>query len=135
MTFSPQNHLVAAGFFEHADVHLCDFGSGRVVGELKGPSDKVHALNALEFSSDGRWLLSSLTTPTSVHLWDVARQKEVWKVNFEGYLQQVRISPDDKVAIITEDDKIHFLDLETGRRVRKPLDAARTLFRNRATIS
>jgi len=80
-------------------------------------------------------LLSGLTTPASVHLWDVARQKEVWKVNFEGYLQQVRISPDDKVAIITEDDKIHFLDLETGRRVRKPLDAARTLFRNRATIS
>ena len=86
IALSPDGHWLAAGGFmapghgvrdnEVGDIRLYEFGSGKLVGLLRGHADVV---NSVAFSRDGKLLISGSADRTAM-LWDVQGRRPLHRL-------------------------------------------------------
>lgn len=86
-----QNYLVGPD----NSIRLWDAEKGTLIRELKGHTDRVHAL---EFTRDGKRLVSG-GFDKMMRVWDVASGKELAKVGGNGWVTCVDVAPDNKTII------------------------------------
>jgi WD40 repeat protein len=94
---------------------LWEAKSGKRLREIHFPIERVVSL---AFSPDGRVLAAAAN---SVALYETSTGKQVhrWTGSADGKGCSVQFLPDGKtLAVIENEDRIHFHDLRTGRRVR-----------------
>ncbi|TMR98809.1 AAA family ATPase [Nonomuraea basaltis] len=101
-------------------IQLWDVATQRPLGPPLIPKGARRAVYHLEFTPDGRMLLTS--HPDGLRLWDVAGRRELVH---DGTLKGVaRISSDGRFAAVDQDQAIAFWDIarrrETGPRIRVP---------------
>jgi WD40 repeat protein len=121
VTFSPDNRLVAAGFFRSNQVKIWDLASGQELLTLSGHVDP-RIISYLAFSPDGSRLASGAqgwdAPNDSLILWDAATGRELQR--FDGVLGA--ISPDFNLVALTRREQgqqvtLILYDLDSGEEV------------------
>lgn len=131
MAISPDGQLAAGGAGkavllgaagEHNQITLWHLGTGQILDEWEGHSDRV---SRLVFSPNGNWLLSAGSWDGTLLLWDVATGEVIRSLGADGtghtdYINSVQISPDGETAISVSSDRSLILwDLGTGAVLQK----------------
>jgi WD40 repeat protein len=122
LSFTPDGKALATGTL-HKGPALWDATSGEKIADLQeqaaGASTNRVGLHSLAFAPNGRLLAS--THESSVTLWDMARRKEIHRL--EGHDKPVHtaaFSPDGKLLASGGGDKtIRLCDAATGRELRQ----------------
>jgi WD40 repeat protein len=94
--------LAAAGALgEGNPIRLYDFGSGTLIGLLKGHDD---AVLSLDFSPDGEQLVSGGVDDTAI-IWDVKRRAQVARLKgHTGDVNAARFTHDGSAVVTASDD-------------------------------
>jgi WD40 repeat protein len=136
-TLSPDGGLLAAGCYETGksagSIRVWEIDTGR---ELLPFAGTAVSLGSLMFSRDGKRLFSapafmrfagsSEPAPSAICVWDVASRKKIRQ--FRHTNPNVVFGPDGETAAVEgSDDRIHVLDLTTGKE-RCVLDATGASF-------
>jgi WD40 repeat protein/HEAT repeat protein len=108
LAFSPDGKILALALGDK--IILCDARVGaegkrfRAVAAIRNVpfqfrlSGQTHQVTALQFSPDGRWLVSG-GSDNAVRLWEVASSKQVLEfAGHEGYVQGVAFGPGGRTA-------------------------------------
>jgi len=89
------------------------------LGDIYGENGDVESV---EFSPDGRYIVSGTKYDHEVVLWRTSDGVEQWRYNTGWEIEVAMFSPDGKtIAVASEDYKIRLLNVETGE-VKKVLD-------------
>ncbi|MGP3911464.1 nSTAND1 domain-containing NTPase [Nonomuraea sp. 10N515B] len=122
VALSPDGRILAAGVPDDKNpaIQLWDVATQRPLGPPLSPKGTRRAVYHVEFTPDGRMLLTSHAD--GLRLWDVAGRREI--AHDPALKGVARISPDGRLAAVNEDDAIVFWDIvrrrETGTRIRVP---------------
>jgi WD40 repeat protein len=131
VAYSPDGRLLASGSSGSSDplvrlrpaVLLWDAASGKRVRELLGHEQGV---SGVVFSPDGK-LLASISSDSTLRLWEAATGKEVRCLHLDGSGTAVAFSPDGKIlAAKTQHGPISLSDVAGGRVLRLLPDSAAT---------
>ena len=115
--FSPDGRrLVSAAGGPDATIRIWDVVERKQLACLRGHRPGQNRLMAT-FSPDGRRILSSSWDGT-LHLWDAATGKEVWRIRKLGW-DQTAFFPDGRRAVCGGWNGIVILDTETGKELRR----------------
>jgi WD40 repeat protein len=106
--FSHDDQRLVAG--SYSNVYIWDAKTGRLQHLLKGLRDSV---NALEFSSDGRYLAGSCSYPDRVCIWD-ADTGELWREIAVGGVGTTLSFSSDNGHLITGYGRIAVDELSSG---------------------
>lgn len=122
VALSPDGRTLATGVpgERNPAIQLWDVATQRPLGPPLNPAGARREVYHLEFTPDGRALLTS--HHDGLRLWDVAGRREL--VHDSTLRGVARISPDGRFAAVGHDQAIAFWDLarrrETGPRIRVP---------------
>jgi len=127
--FSPDGRYIAGGFGALSEptrgqcpendlsIHLWDAETGELIRQFEGHSD---AVTRVQFSPDGRWLLSGSIDET-LRLWDVETGAEIRR--FDGHtggVMSIDFSADGRsIASGASDGAIKVWDAESGDLLRQ----------------
>jgi WD40 repeat protein/ribosomal protein S27E len=107
--------LVAYGLTRSAVIDEAADESAPAVRRLQGHTGPVHNIR---FTRDGR-LISASGWPESdqtVRIWDVKAGRQIKRINTDGAIHSLDLSPDEKTALVgLNNGKVHVLDLNDGR--------------------
>gem|GEM_PF-1879388 len=93
LTFSPDGKILAG--YSYDTIYLIDANEYKLIDSLKGHTDGIRSL---AFSPDGK-LLASGSFDMTLRLWDVQKQKEIWKQNCPSHTHAVVFTPDGNSVI------------------------------------
>ena len=110
VAFSPDGKLFAS-LFEARGVALWDVATGKELRRL-GPRPG-HGISSLLFASDGKTLISCADV---MRFWDVGTGREVRRLSLPSRgAARALPSPDGETLATWGDNKLHLIDLATGR--------------------
>ena len=113
--FSFDGKLVAtcALLWDHFDIRIWDFNSGTLRKILKGHKG---SLSSLEFSKNGKWIISASNNDHTVRVWDVDTGIENCKIELVNDITplEAHVHPDNIHIIITTERTIVQCEIETG---------------------
>ncbi|MEO3867356.1 WD40 repeat domain-containing protein [Nonomuraea sp. B12E4] len=122
VALSPGGRILAAGVAREKDpaIQLWDVATQRPLGPPLRPEGARWSVTSIEFSPDGRTMLTS--SMDGLRLWDVASRREI---AHESRLKGLtRLSPDGRFVAVQQDQAIAFWDVasreETGPRISVP---------------
>ena len=118
LAVSPKNNLVMVGSTYHS-FSLWDISTGQKLKSFQMSSSFIGSgfWTEVYFYPDGTKALSSRTT---IKIWDIETGSELKEIS--QFVGDVAISPDGKSALVVGPDRataLHFLDLNTGKIIRK----------------
>ncbi|HKB04258.1 MAG TPA: sigma-70 family RNA polymerase sigma factor [Gemmataceae bacterium] len=119
LAFSPDGKTLAVGG-ELKQIRRREIPSGRELPALEGHAGGTYAV---AYSSDGKFLASGGTHPDgTIHLWDAATGKEVWRCKESlGAVYALAFSPDGSTLLSGQGGtgrSIRLWDVATGRPIR-----------------
>jgi WD40 repeat protein len=145
---SPDGRLVlTVNSADHSALRLWDLTTGKRVQDFKIFPPRMGAqvwITAVAFSPDGRFVLASSRSDTTVYLWEVATGREVRRfAEHNGSINGVAFSPDGRFVLTLEGQRkgaalsliIHFWDVATGREVRRLEEAITGIIENAIVAS
>jgi len=94
LAYSPDGKTIACS--TDKSIILIDVQKQKQIGLLKGHTDFIRSM---AFSPDGK-LIASGSLDTTLRLWDVQEQKEIWKQNCPSHTHAVTFTPDGKSIIV-----------------------------------
>ncbi|ETO15603.1 G-protein beta WD-40 repeats containing protein, partial [Reticulomyxa filosa] len=112
--FSPDN--VIAVCLRNQTIELCDIQSGKILMKLEPHNHSIYNLN---FSSDGKYIISSSFDRT-IQLWDIESGKKIKQ--FEGGaidISGVQFSSDGQKCLSFTHEAISIWDVQSGKRLRQ----------------
>ena len=113
--FSFDGKLVAtcALLWDHFDIRIWDFNSGTLRKVLKGHKG---SLCSLEFSKNGKWIISASNNDHTIRVWDVDTGTENCKIDLGNDITPLEdhVHPDNIHIIITTERTIVQCEIETG---------------------
>ncbi|MEV6157336.1 WD40 repeat domain-containing protein [Nonomuraea sp. NPDC052129] len=122
VALSPDGRILATGVADAMDpaIQLWDVATQRRLGPPLRPQGARRSVSMIEFTPDGRTLLTSGSN--GLRLWDVASRREIaHEATFKGL---ARLSPDGRYVAVQQDKAIAFWDVarrrETGPRISVP---------------
>ncbi|MEU7836896.1 WD40 repeat domain-containing protein [Nonomuraea sp. NPDC049129] len=122
VALSPDGRILATGVADQMDpaIQLWDVATQRRLGPPLRPRGARRSVYTIEFTRDGRTLLTS--SSDGLRLWDVASRREIaHEATLKGL---ARLSPDGRYVAVQADKAIAFWDLasrrETGPRISVP---------------
>jgi WD40 repeat protein len=96
---SPDNKIVAVP--DNDTIRLFTVDTAKEIRAMKGHNA---AINAVDFSPDGKWLASGGNDKNTI-VWDVASGKQLWQFQGKANVVKVEFSADAKILTITDADK------------------------------
>ena len=106
LAFTKDGTMLASGSMD-GTLKLWDAAAGKEITTLPGHLEEV---TDVAFSPDGR-TLASVGHRESVKLWHVATRRELLTIEFPRAGVFLKFSPDgNRLAVITDDDTIHFFE-------------------------
>jgi WD40 repeat protein len=113
LAFSPDDRLVATAGADGL-ARLYELPSGRLVGAF---GEKPHTFQAVDFSSDGRWLTAA-GLGTELFVWDVAAHRVAHRIHDDHLHLSIKFAPTGSEFAVGDDaGNVTFWDAESGRRV------------------
>jgi serine/threonine protein kinase/WD40 repeat protein/tetratricopeptide (TPR) repeat protein len=132
LAVSPDGDWVAVGGHYEAAVLVWDLRRRRIVGFLRPPDAPSMTKFFVDFSPDGRWLISSTypdASPPSYHFWRVGTWELDRRIEHERIALQRAFTADGRLMALGIDTKVSLADAATGRelaRLSTPQPVAQT---------
>jgi WD40 repeat protein len=113
LAFSPNDRLVATAGADGL-ARLYELQSGRLVGAF---GEKPYTFQAVDFSSDGRWLTAA-GLGTELFVWNVAAHRVEHRIHDDHLHLSIKFAPTGSQFAVGDDaGNVTFWDAENGRRV------------------
>jgi serine/threonine protein kinase/WD40 repeat protein/tetratricopeptide (TPR) repeat protein len=118
LAVSPDGDWVAVGGHYEAAVLVWDLRRRRIVGFLRPPDAPSMTKFFVDFSPDGRWLISSTypdASPPSYHFWRVGTWELDRRIENEHIANHTAFTGDGRLMAACIDGKVSLADAATGR--------------------
>ncbi|MHB1422356.1 MAG: WD40 repeat domain-containing protein [Gemmataceae bacterium] len=109
VTVSPDGHTLCSNSSGASDLHLCDAGTGRHLGDIS--TGKDWRLGRIAFAPDGR--TGFVVTSRDILLWDTATRAVRHRLAGAGY--SYAVAPDSKTLLSLAGTQLRRWDVATGK--------------------
>ena len=117
VVFSPDSKTIY--YSAENIIFVADVATGEQLRDI-GSFGHKGAVNAIDMSDDGQWLLSASSDGT-IRRWDLSKNKDIkGYYGHTGPVKAVSLSPDEKTFVSGSDDKnVHLWETSTGKLLKK----------------